>query len=120
MTEKKESKPSQLPKPQGYRLLIALPEVSDKTDGGIIKHTEATKKAEEVASVCGYVLELGPDAYKDSNRFPNGPYCKKGDWVIVRPYSGTRISIHGKEFRIINDDTVEAVVEDPTGVVRAV
>tara|TARA_R100001510_G_scaffold56917_1_gene63497 strand:- start:84 stop:446 length:363 start_codon:yes stop_codon:yes gene_type:complete len=120
MTEKKDKKASQLPKPQGYRLLIALPEISDTTDGGIIKHTADTKKAEEVASVCGYVLELGPDAYKDQNRFPNGPYCKKGDWVIVRPYSGTRISIHGKEFRIINDDTVEAVVEDPTGVVRAV
>ena len=66
MTEKKEKKPSQLPKPQGYRLLIALPEVSDKTEGGIIKHTEATKKAEELASVCGFVLEVGPDAFQVS------------------------------------------------------
>ena len=60
-----------------------------------------------------------PDAYVDKSRFPNGPYCKKGDWVVFRACSGTRLKIYGKEFRLINDDTVEAVVEDPTGVVRA-
>ena len=69
--------------------------------------------------MCGYVLKLGPDAYQDKNRFPSGPWCQEGDWVVFRPYSGTRMKIYGKEFRLINDDTVEAVVEDPTGVVRA-
>jgi|TARA_R100000081_G_scaffold92263_1_gene73770 co-chaperonin GroES (HSP10) len=109
---------SQLPEPAGYRILIAMPEVDEKTDGGIIKASQ-TVRDEEVSNICGYVLKLGPDAYGDQGRFPNGPYCKEGDWVVFRAYSGTRIKIYGKEFRLINDDTVEAVVEDPTGVVRA-
>jgi co-chaperonin GroES (HSP10) len=69
--------------------------------------------------MCGFVLKLGVDAYKDEKRFPSGPYCKEGDWVIFRAYSGTRVKIHDKEFRLINDDTVEAVVEDPRGIERA-
>lgn len=109
---------SQLPEPAGYRILIAMPEVDEKTDGGIIKASQ-TVRDEEVSNICGYVLKIGPDAYGDQRRFPNGPYCKEGDWVVFRAYSGTRIKIYGKEFRLINDDTVEAVVEDPTGVVRA-
>ena len=109
---------SQLPEPVGYRILIAMPEVDEKTDGGIVK-ASSTIRDEEVSNICGYVLKLGPDAYVDKSRFPNGPYCKKGDWVVFRAYSDTRLKIHGKEFRLINDDTVEAVVEDPTGVVRA-
>ena len=117
MTEKKDKKASQLPKPQGYRLLIALPEISDTTDGGIIKHTADTKKAEEVASVCGYVLELGPDAYKDQNRFPNGPYCKKGDWVIFGRYAGARFQIEGGDMRLLNDDEILAVVDDPEAII---
>lgn len=65
------------------------------------------------------VIDMGPDAYKDEARFPNGPYCKIGDYVLIRAYSGTRFRIHGKElFRVINDDSVEAVVEDPTGYSR--
>jgi co-chaperonin GroES (HSP10) len=66
-----------------------------------------------------FVVKLGPDAYKDEARFPSGPSCKEGDFVIVRPNSGTRLKIHGREFRIINDDSVEAVVEDPRGITRA-
>ena len=69
--------------------------------------------------VRGYVLKMGEDCYQDKERYPNGPWCKTGDWVVFRAYSGTRLNIYGKEFRIINDDTVEAVVEDPRGVVRA-
>jgi co-chaperonin GroES (HSP10) len=112
-----EKKASQLPEPKGYKLLIALPDVEEKTEGGILKASE-TIRNETVATVVGFVLELGPDAYKDENKFPTGPYCKKGDWVVFRAYSGTRVKIHGKEFRIINDDTVEAVVDDPRGVER--
>jgi co-chaperonin GroES (HSP10) len=89
-----------------------------KTEGGIVKATQ-TIRDEEVSNISGYVLKLGPDCYKDKNRFPSGPWCKKGDWVVFRAYSGTRMKMYGKEFRLINDDTVEAVVEDPTGVVRA-
>ena len=69
-----------------------------------------------MGSICGFVLKIGPDAYKDKKRFPNGAYCAVGDWILMRSYSGTRFKIHEKEFRLINDDSVEAVVEDPRGV----
>lgn len=109
---------SQLPKPQGYKMLIALPELEEKTDGGVII-PGATLDREQTASIVGFVIELGPLCYMDGNKFPTGAWCKQGDWVIFRAYSGTRIKVHGKEFRLINDDTVEAVVEDPRGVKRA-
>jgi co-chaperonin GroES (HSP10) len=110
-----DTKPSQLPEPTGYKILIALPEVDEKTEGGIIKAQE-TMHLEEVGSIVGFVMKLGPDAYEDKKKFPNGPYCKEGDFVLMRSYSGTRFSIHGKEFRLINDDSVEAVIDDPRGI----
>ena len=109
---------SQLPEPKGYKLLIALPEVEEATEGGIIKSAQSQHE-EAIATIVGWVMSMGPDAYVNYNRFPNGPYCEVGDWVVFRAFSGTRIKIHGKEFRLINDDTVEAVVEDPRGVERA-
>tara|TARA_R100000808_G_scaffold881_2_gene4166 strand:+ start:3612 stop:4031 length:420 start_codon:yes stop_codon:yes gene_type:complete len=109
---------SQLPEPKGYKLLIALPEVEEKTEGGIIKSAQAQHE-ENIATIVGWVMSMGPDAYANFSRFPTGPYCQVGDWVLFRAFSGTRIKIHGKEFRLINDDTVEAVVEDPRGVERA-
>ena len=109
---------SQLPEPQGYKILVVMPQADEKTEGGIVKASQ-TIRDEEISNICGYVLKLGPDCYKDKNRFPSGAWCKQGDWVVFRAYSGTRMKMYGKEFRIINDDTVEAVVEDPTGVVRA-
>lgn len=112
-----ESIKLKLPKPSGYRLLIALPEVSEKTDGGVYV-PDSLKSAEEVASILGFVLKVGPQAYNDPDRFPDGPWCKEGDFVIFRAYSGTRFKIAGKEFRLINDDTVEAVVDDPRGFKR--
>ena len=114
MTEEPKTA-SQLPEPQGYKLLIALPEPDEKTEGGIIKAAE-TLKVEEIGSICGFVLKMGADAYKDEKRFPNGAYCQEGDWILMRSYSGTRFKVHGKEFRLINDDSVEAVVEDPRGI----
>lgn len=109
---------SKLPDPKGYRILIAIPEISQKTEGGVYIPDER-RNAEETASLVGYVLKVGPEAYADPNRFPSGPWCKDGDFVIFRSYSGTRFKVHGKEFRLINDDTVEAVVEDPRGYSRA-
>ena len=109
---------SQLPEPKGYKLLIALPEVEETTVGGIIKSVQ-TQHEENIATIVGWVMSMGPDAYANFSRFPSGPYCQVGDWVLFRAFSGTRIKIHGREFRIINDDTVEAVVEDPRGVERA-
>ena len=110
-------KASQMPRPKGYKILIALPEPDEKTDGGIIKASQ-TIHAEEVGSIVGFVLDMGPDAYSSKDRFPTGPFCKKGDWIVMRSYTGTRFLVHGKEFRLINDDSVEAVVEDPRGSVK--
>ena len=110
-------KANQMPKPTGYKILIALPEPDEKTDGGIIKASQ-TIHNEEVGSIVGFVLDTGPDVYSDSVRFPTGPFCKKGDWIVMRSYTGTRFMVHGKEFRLINDDSVEAVVEDPRGIVK--
>ena len=111
-------KASQLPDPKGYKLLIALPEPDEKTEGGIIK-AKQTMQVEEIGSICGFVLKMGPDAYQNAERFPNGPYCDEGEWILMRSYSGTRFKVHGKEFRLINDDSVEAVVEDPRGIEKA-
>ena len=107
----------QMPDPKGYKLLIGLPEPGKASQGGILKAQE-TIAVKEVGSIVGFVIKLGPDAYTDKSRFPNGPYCKEGDFVIMRSYSGTRFKVHGKEFRLINDDSVEAVVEDPRGVMK--
>jgi len=116
--EKQEQKPTQLPEVRGYRILCAVPSVDEKYESGIIK-AGATKHIEEHSTVVLFVIKLGDMAYQDKDRFPTGPWCKEGDFVITRAYSGTRIKIHGKEFRIINDDTVEAVVDDPRGYERA-
>tara|TARA_R100000544_G_scaffold15962_1_gene7485 strand:+ start:2426 stop:2824 length:399 start_codon:yes stop_codon:yes gene_type:complete len=115
----KNRKAKQLPIPKGYKLLIALPEAEEKTKGGIIK-AQQTMQIEEVGSICGFVLKMGEDCYNDKKRFPSGAFCKEGDWIIMRSYSGTRFLVHGKEFRLINDDSVEAVVEDPRGIVKVV
>ena len=109
---------AKLPEPRGYRILIAIPEISVKTEGGVII-PDKIRNAEETASLVGVVLKVGPEAYSDASRFPTGAWCKEGDFVIFRSYSGTRFKVHGKEFRLINDDTVEAVVEDPRGYSRA-
>ena len=87
------------------------------TEGGILKAAQ-TLQDEEVGSIVGMVLKLGADAYNDPKRFPSGPSCKVGDFVLVRSYSGTRFKVHGKEFRLINDDSVEATVEDPRGIIK--
>lgn len=113
-----EERPKQLPDPSGYRILCALPDVEKTTDGGIIK-ADITLQHEELLTVTLFVMKLGPDCYKDKKRFPSGPWCKEGDFILVRPHAGTRVKIHGREFRILNDDAVEAVVEDPRGIKRA-
>jgi len=95
-----------------------VPNVEDQFFGGIYK-PESTVRVEEQTTLVLFVVKIGPEAYKDEKRFPSGPWCKEGDFVVVRAYSGTRLMIHGREFRLINDDTVEAVVENPIGITRA-
>jgi co-chaperonin GroES (HSP10) len=113
-----EEKATQLPDPSGYHILVAIPEIEEKYDSGLIKAGQ-TVHYEEVLSTVFFVVKLGPDCYKDDKRFPGGPWCKEGDFVLARPNSGTRLKIHGREFRLINDDSVEAVVQDPRGISRA-
>jgi co-chaperonin GroES (HSP10) len=113
-----DEKAKQLPEPSGYHMLVAIPEVEDKYESGIIK-ADSTMHHEEVLSTVFFVVKMGPDCYKDEKRFPTGPWCKQGDFILARPNSGTRLKIHGREFRLINDDTVEAVVDDPRGISRA-
>ena len=114
-----EEKAKQIPEPSTYHLLCVLPEIEEEYgDSGLIKAGQ-TMHYEEVLSPVLFVVKMGPDAFKDEKRFPSGPSCKIGDFVLVRPNTGTRIKIHGKEFRIINDDSVEAVVQDPRGITRA-
>jgi co-chaperonin GroES (HSP10) len=109
---------AQLPRPIGYRLLIALPQVEETFDSGIIK-ADRTVYEEKILTVVGLVLDMGNEAYSDKDRFPNGPWCKVGDYVMFRANTGTRFRFNGVEYRLMNDDSIEAVVSDPRGVTRA-
>ena len=116
-----EDKAKQLPDPRTFHILCVVPEAMQEyadSEVGIIKSSQFMH-FEEVLTPVLFVVKLGPDCYKDTTRFPSGPSCKEGDFIICRPNSGTRLKIHGREFRILNDDSVEAVVEDPRGITRA-
>jgi len=118
LPETADGKAKQLPKPQGYKILVCIPDIEDTYESGILKADQIIRFEELLTNVL-FVVDLGPDCYRDKDRFPNGPWCKKGDFVLVRANTGTRLKIHGREFRLINDDSVEAVVEDPRGISRA-
>jgi len=114
-----EEKGKQLPRPSGYRILCAIPEIEKEYEGGLgLIKADETMRIEETLTTVLFVVDMGPDCYQDKSRFPNGAYCQKGDFILVRPNAGTRLVVHGREFRIINDDSVEAVVEDPRGISR--
>ena len=112
-----ERKAKQLPDPSGYRILCGIPNIEEQYESGILK-SDLTLQHEELLTTVLFVVKMGPDCYKDVARFPSGPWCKEGDFILVRPHAGTRLKIHGREFRIINDDSVEGVVEDPRGISR--
>jgi co-chaperonin GroES (HSP10) len=114
-----DQKATQLPKPQGWKVLCAVPEVEDRFSGTDLLKPESISKIEEHSTTVLFVVGVGLDAYKDTAKFPSGAWCKEGDFVLVRAYSGTRFKIHGREFRLLNDDQIEAVVEDPRGYTRA-
>jgi co-chaperonin GroES (HSP10) len=116
-----EDKAKQLPDPSTFYMLTVVPEAIEEyaeSDVGIVKDSK-TMYYEEILTPVLFVVKMGPDCYKDATRFPNGPSCKVGDFVVVRPNSGTRLKIHGREFRLIADTSVEAIVEDPRGISRA-
>ena len=106
-----------LPEPTGWRLLILPYKGQGKTKGGIILSDE-TIEERGYTTVTGLVLKVGPDAYKDKERFSNGPWCKKNDWIIFGRYAGSRFGIEGGEVRILNDDEIIAVVKDPEDILQ--
>jgi len=108
-----------IPTPTGYHLLIALPEVEEEFDSGILKATK-TMREELILSSIGLVLDMGDQAYADQTRFPTGPWCKTGDYVMFRPNSGTRFRIGATEYRLLNDDSVQAIVPNPRAIARAI
>lgn len=114
MTEEEAAK---IPSPTGYRVLVAIPQVKKRTAGNILLPDDLTIR-EETASVISLVVELGPDAYKDQKKFPSGPYCKRGDFVQCRSFSGSRFKVGNVEFRFLNDDSIEGVVKDPSEIRR--
>ena len=117
LPETAEEKARQLPDPSGYHILCAIPEIDDTFDSGILK-ADITRQHEELLTTVLWVVKMGPDCYQDKERFPSGPWCKVGDFVLVRPHTGSRLKIHGQEFRLINDDSVEGTVQDPRGISR--
>lgn len=117
LNKAEEEKAKQLPQPMGYRILCAIPEAEETFDNGLLKSDE-TRRHDELLTTVLFVVDMGPDCYLDKERFPSGPWCKRGDFILTRPNAGTRLVIHGREFRIINDDSVEAVVQDPRGITR--
>lgn len=114
-----EQKASMLPKPTGWKILAVVPDVKETFENSSILKADSYMKQEEHATTVLFVLDVGPDAYKDKEKFPSGPWCKAGDFILVRTYSGTRFKIFGKEFRLLNDDQVDAVVQDPRGITRS-
>ena len=115
-----EEKGKQLPRPAGYRILCAIPEAEkefEESSVGLIKADETMRNEETLTTVL-FVVSMGPDCYVDKAKFPSGPWCKEGDFILVKPHVGSRLVIHGREFRIIYDDNVDAVVDDPRGIKR--
>lgn len=116
--KKAEELGDKLPSPVGYQLLVIKPKIEEKTEGGIIKPTDFLRK-EEAGSVLGLVLKMGDLAYYDKEKFPSGPWCKVHDFVLIGAYRGSRFSVDGEEFTIINDDMILGTIKDPSGVNRA-
>jgi|TARA_R110002020_G_scaffold160704_2_gene345236 chaperonin GroES len=111
-----KSAKEKMPKPTGWRILL-LPYMGKRvTDGGIVL-TDSQIEREQVATVCGYVLAVGPDAYKDANRYER-PWCKEGDWIIFGRYAGSRFRIEGGEVRLLNDDEVLATITNPDDILH--
>ena len=118
LEEKYKEQTEKLPKPTGWRIIVLPFKMNDRTEGGVLM-TESTLERQQVGSQCGLVLAMGPQCYKDTERYPTGPWCKVNDWVVFARYAGSRIQIEGGEIRLLNDDEVLATVKDPTDILHA-
>jgi co-chaperonin GroES (HSP10) len=116
--KKKPLEEMSLPKPTGWRILVLPYKAKEKTKGGIIL-SDKTVTESQIATNCGLVMDMGPDAYNDKDKFPNGPWCKKKDWVLFARYAGSRIYIDGGEIRVLNDDEILGTIEDPEDILHA-
>ena len=116
-TKKVTNESTKLPQPTGWRILVLPFKMKEKTKGGIIMGQDTLEK-QQVASQCGNVLAMGPDAYGDKQRFPDGPWCKVGDWVMFARYAGSRIKIEGGEVRLLNDDEILATIKNPEDILH--
>ena len=116
--KKKPLEEMSLPKPTGWRILVLPYKAKEKTKGGIIL-SDKTVTESQIATNCGLVMDIGPDAYNDKDKFPNGPWCKKKDWVLFARYAGSRINIDGGELRVLNDDEILGTIEDPEDILHA-
>ena len=117
-TRKKPLEKMSLPKPTGWRILVLPYKAKEKTKGGIIL-SDKTVTESQIATNCWLVMDIGPDAYNDKDKFPNGPWCKKKDWVLFARYAGSRIYIDGGEIRVLNDDEILGTIEDPEDILHA-
>jgi len=116
--KKKPLEEMSLPKPTGWRILVLPYKAKEKTKGGIIL-SDKTITESQIATNCGLVMDMGPDAYNDKDKFPNGPWCKKKDWVLFARYAGSRIYIDGGEIRVLNDDEILGTIDDPEDILHA-
>ena len=116
--KKKPLEKMSIPKPTGWRIIVLPYKAKEKTKGGIIL-SDKTVAESQIATNCGLVMEVGPDAYQDSDKFPNGPWCKKKDWVLFARYAGSRINIDGGELRVLNDDEILGTIDDPEDILHA-
>ena len=116
-SEKKEEKEPKLPQPTGWRMIVLPFKMKEKTKGGLVL-AETTLEKQQVASQCGLVMAMGPQCYKDKERYPEGPWCKVNDWVMFARYAGSRIKIDGGEMRLLNDDEVLATIDSPEDILH--
>ena len=115
--KKSKKEEAKIPKPTGWRLLVLPFKMKEKTKGGLVL-AESTLEKQQVASQCGLVLAMGPDCYRDKERYPDGPWCKVNDWIMFARYAGSRIKIEGGEMRLLNDDEVLATIDSPEDILH--
>ena len=117
LESKYKEETAKLPQPTGWRILVLPFKGKKKSKGGVYFSDEQVER-QQLATVCGNILAMGPDCYKDKDKFPRGPWCKKGDWVIFARYAGSRFKIEGGEVRLLNDDEIIATIKDPEDIVH--
>lgn len=116
--EKKKNEVEKIPQPSGWRMVLFPLRLQGKTKGGVLLTDDTVTESQVTTNICK-VLKMGPECYRDKEKFPSGPWCKEGDWVLITRYAGSRIRIDGGELRIINDDEILAVVDDPRDILPA-